>query len=738
MSIKSLTGALVGEIRNATALKGLNDRKDIASLVLSNESMSSQSVEAAKVALSGLNETVTNAIDMILTREGADVMLTPAQRNAATRIASLAIDPAAGMAAIGSGKPLDAANGTILSPQDMGVQDALDGSVLTTESFDGQSINNAMFFSIAYNLLAARQDEFGETFQPTITIDPTMSGVSITTEVTSLYNDFVRTTDGASSKNKFNKVTLAKAIFQNNLLNADRNRLVPVYRPAAAGAPGNAASFVAPLTSVDNATGVPITTAPLVMGSEIDILGISQTDAMLAKGSMDAYDTLDRTVNLTSVIFSLTQTTPPPAGAAAGTAATVVTEYFRVPVGMLPGSNFTYTAQGHEKDLSLAFDNSTIAFVTGVTTTWDGTPSVILGSLPANHTVTMRLKLNGDGNTQNGDIAVYVASLGVVSISDAAGNALTATSPAYTTIDTEFQTLTAEGYDIEAYLTNSNLRKQGQLVTIDKYTQGYTVPVRTGISVVMPINSTSDDDSRLVGQIQTTGYRMSLDTVSSVVSYTDNLKAMTANGVNSNVEMMGIGRHHVDPYFSENTLDMATLVDSTNSSERSIDIREALLSQIRDEVYRAYIASNYNVAHSLLKGNNGPGKNGSVGVIVGTSSRVKNYLTTDSNIIDLGSGFIAKIVDTPSTLVGDSMYITFSDHASGTRNTTVDPISFGQCFWAPTITTDVATTSNGATTRKFMSMPRYLNVVNLPIMIRLNIVNFAGVLGKVAAFRHTV
>jgi len=724
MNIKTLTGSLIKEIRDTTARKGLNDRKDIAGLMLTNESMSEHARESAAVAHKGLTEAIQGAIDIVVTNEAAGMTLSPAQRAAATRIAGLAIDPVAGMNAIANGTaPKSGAGAVQISAQDLGVMDVIDGSSLTTESFDGQSLNNAMYFSIAYNLFAARQDAFGETFMPTITIDPTMSGVAVSTEVTSLYHDFSRTTDGATNKSKFNKVTLAKAIYDNNILNADRNKAIPVYRSTDAA---NAANFVGALSNVDNSAGDPITTAPLVIGKELNLLGISQTDAMLAKGTMDAYDALDRTLNVKSVIISLSQTNT--------TTNVTTTEHFRVPVGMLPGSNFTYTTQGHNKDLTLGFDTSDIAFLTSSTTTYDGTPSTILAGLPAGHKVKVHLKLNGDANTTYGDIAVYASVVEVADIYDAAGNLLPTTAAAYSTIATEFASMVVDGYEVEAYLTNSNLRTQGQLVTIDRYEQIYNVPVRTGISVVMPINSTNDDDSRLVGQIQTTGYRMSVDTVQALVSFTDNLKVMTSNGADTNVTLMGVGRHHVDAYFSEASLDMATIVDSMSSSERVEDIRFALLARIRDEVYRAYTTSKYNVAHSLLRGNS----EGNVGVIIGTSPRIKNYLTTDSDIVDLGSGFVAKVVSTPSSLIGDSIYVTFSDHASGTRNSVVDPISFGQCFWAPTITTDVAATVNGATTRRFQSTPRYLNVVNLPIMIRLNITNLTSVLGKVSSFRHTV
>jgi len=719
MNIRNTVGSLIGELRDNISRQGLGDRKDVSALMLSRESMDDASIAAASAAKESLDTVIADSINMIISNESDTMHLSTAQRDAARRIASLAIDPAAGMQAIANAKlPSVGANTLSIEAQELGVIDALDGTSLSTEAFDGQSMSNAMYFSIAYNLFSARQDEFGETFFPTITIDPSMAGIKIGTDVTSIYKDFQRTVDGAPNKNRFSKVSLAKAIYDNNLMGGDRNKVVPVSRAA------NAAMLIPALEHVDNTSGEAITTAPLVIGKTIGLLGISQTDAMLAKGMMDAYDTLDRAVTVKSIIVSLSQT-------AAGV---TTVEYFRVPISMLPYSNFKYTVDGHEKDLALSFDSTDIVFSTSNTVMSNGAASTILGGLPTGHTVKLHIKLNGDGNTEYGDVAVYAAVAAVDSIYDAAGNALLTTSATYVTIDTEFQSLSVDGYELDAYLTNSNLRKQGQLVTIDHFEQLYAVPVRSGVSVVMPVNSSDSNDSRLVGQVQTTGYRMNLSAIETLVSYADNLSSLTVNGANTNIGVMGVGRYHVDAYFSEATLDMAASVDSESSSERAGDIRAALVSNVRDEVYRAYNASKYSIAHGLVRGDS----TAKVGVIIGTSLRVRNYIADADGKIDLGPEFDVKVVATPSTAIGDSMYITFSDHAGGDRHTVVDPISFGQCLWAPTITTDIPVTMDGAVTRRFQTHPRYLHVVNLPIMIRINVTNIAAVLGRVTALRHAV
>jgi len=726
MLLKNVTSKLIEDLRTTIVAQGLDGRKDITNSVLTLESMDDVSRASVTSAITSLEDAVTGTINMLVANADAGVNVSAAQRAAAVSIAKLAIDPSAGVRAIQNANSPWGKDAHVISAGEMGVGDTTELSEYTTESFDAQSTNNALYFSIAYNLLGPKQDSFAETFFGMIAADPTMSGINVTTDVVSLYSNFSRTTDGAANRGRFNKIALAKAVYDNNVFGADRNAVVPVLRT---GANSNAANFVTGVQFSDTTTGVAITSAPLVVGKTIGLLGLSQTDAQLAKGTMDAYDALDRTMNLKSVILTLTQ--PVPAGAAAGTLPVV--EHIRVPVGMLPYSNFTYTPQGHDKDLQLTFDTVQVALSTSGTNTTAGTPSTILGGLPTAHTIKLHLKLTGDANTQYGDVAVYANVLEVDSVLDAGGVALVPTSAVAQSAVAVITASAIDGYELEAYTTNSNLRKDGQLCTIDRYQQGYSIPVRSGMSVVVPVNATDGDDSALIGQIQLTGFRMSIDAVKTLRRYTDDLGVMTANGTVAQIEVMGIGRYHVDGYFVDRTLDLPTIVDSESSGDRLEDIRASLVEHVRTEVTKAYITSNYVVAHKLLHGDTDK-----IGVIIGTSPLVASYLVDGDSTIDLGNGFIAKVVTTPNTLISDSMYITFSNHFAPSDGKTIDPISFGNCAWAPGITTDVAATVDGAIVRKFQSMSRYVHFVNLPIMIRLNVTGIAAVLGKVALNTHVV
>jgi len=723
MSMKKLTGSIMAGVKTGIQDANLNNRDEITHYVLSGESMDKAGQEVAGSALARLNDTVEETLAMVLgTEEFEGGNFTDAQFAAAKAIAGLAVNPKEYTTSLGNLKAVQVAGAqSNISVESMGIEDMLDAAELSAEAFDGQAISNAVFFSIAYNFGAARQDAFGEAFFPTIVIDPAVSGFNIETEFTSLMTEFERSVTGSVDSKKFNRVPIVKAIYDNTLFSNDKNKVVPVKRAE------NAALFVAGYEFADTTAGETITTAPLKFGKKFSLLGISQTDALLAKGVMDNTDALDRTMNIDKIYYSITGDN--------GTGVSV-TELFSVNAGMFPHSNFTYSTQDHMKDLSLAFSTESIIVNTTATKTVQGAASLVLAQLPVDHKVKLGVTLHGDSNTQSGDLGVYASSLEVVAVYDAAGVELPATNADFATIKTAFAGLALEGYTVEAYRTNSNLRTRGQLITSDRYNQIYTVPLRSGITVQMPVNNntgTDNDAAKLTSQIQAAGIKTSIYAVKTLVDHADMLHNVTNNGANMNLDLMGIARHHVDPYYNEITIDLANYVDSVKSSERIGDIRAALINKIKDEVLNMYVQSNYGVAASILRGNMA----GKTTVIIGTDPKTKNYITGGESKIDLGDDFEAVVVSTPNKLIQGKIYITFGVF-DDQRNTVANPLNFGVCAWAPTITTDVVRTVGGSTTRELHNVPRFLHVVNLPVMARINVSDTAAVLRKVTANRHSL
>ena len=720
---KQLVGNLISTLASNIDGTGLNNRPEIAGFALGTESMDGAAKDAAATGLSSLKSLVDQTIELVLGQEEfAGATFTDAQRNAATSIAALALDPTKARQSLSKLRPVtDDASAIIVSPDSLGVEDIVDPLSLGTEAFDGEAINNALYFSITYNLMAARQDKFGEAFYPTIAIDPTVSGASIESEYISLYNEITRSSTGAADAGKFKKIPIVKAIYDNNLFATDKNKVIPVSRTS------NASLLLTSEAFIDKSGSEPIQTAPMLFGKDISLLGISQTDAQLAKGVMDNTDALDRRLALEKVYFSIS-----------GTVSTVATtDMFSFDASILPHSNFTYTPQGHNKSLGLSFETSNVYVNTSSTLTTSGATSSVLGTLPANHTIVLKVSLNGKSDAQIGDITVYSNVIEVIEVRDAAGNVLPTTSADYTAIMTALTGNTKlEGYTVEAYRTNSNLRTRGQLITSDRYKEIFTVPLRSGITVLAPVNNATGDDNdaaRINSQVTYAGIRTSVHAVQTLVNFADTLRNITMNGSVADAETIGVGRYHVSTYYSESNMDVSAYVDSIKSTDRISDIQAVLVNHIKNQVLTMAIDSNYLVANGVLRGAAG----GKMTVIIGTDPKTAQYLTAGEDRISLGDDFDAVVVSTPNLLVRSKLFVTFGVF-DGNRNTTVNPLNFGQCFWAPTITTDVVRTVNGATARELLTMPRFLHVTNLPILHVTNITGVDAALAKVTANRHNV
>jgi hypothetical protein len=717
---KALVLGMLGALEQNISDKGLNNRKELSGFVISHEGMDTPTREGHEVNLNTLNSTVNDTLSMILSSEDFEgITFSDAQLNAARSIAALALDPSTARSSLDNLKPVSfKGQGSTISAATLGVEDIVDTATLAVEAYDGQATNNAIYFSIVHSLMAATQDKFGEAFFPTIAIDPVVAGANIECEYTSLYNEITRSVDGSPDAGKFKKTPIVKAVYDNDLFGTDRNKCTPVARAE------NAAVILKDVHSfVVNNGSEDITTAPIAFGKSVSLLGVSQTDGQLAKGVMDNTDALDRRLVLDKIYLGLTGDDD------GDTNTPAVTKYFSHAVSMLPHANFTYSTQDQNKDLSLTFNSKHITLVTGVSKTVTGAASGVLAQLPANHTVKLGVVLHGDANTQSGDIQVFASSVQIVEIRDAAGSVLPTTNSDYVAIAAVIAGIKLEGYTVEAYRTNSNMRTRGQLITTDRYNQIYTVPLRTGITVLAPLNNAtgSDNDAaRLTSQITYAGIKTSIDAVKTLVEFADMLNNVTNNGVDSNVELMGVGRHYVDAYYKEIALDVSANVDSIKSKDRQADIRAVLVNKIKDAVINMGTMSNYNIAHGIVGGQMG----GKISVTIGTDPKTAQYLTGGESTIDLGDDYEAIVVSTPNVLMRNKIMVTFGIYGSD-RNTKANPLNFGQCFWSPTITTDVVRTVNGSTSREMTNSPRYLHVVNLPVLTQFTVSDIDTALGKV-------
>mgnify|MGYP007081723488 FL=1 len=691
-----------------------SNRRDIANYVIHSESFDSAASEVLDNDVKRIEQMVEDNI--VKTLGVNSESYTDAQVNAAKFISAIALNRGAGIAGLKELKPSSASK-NVYDAFEIGIEDAIDPSTITVnaEAYDGQKLDNSFLFSVAFNFTASRQDEFGEAFFPTIVIDPTVSDIEMEIQFTSILKEVERTPDGSTSREKFGKVALIKAIYDSEVFGVDKNRAVVVFRNEYKD------KLVEEEKHNEEITGEVIETAPVKFGVELDYIAVCQTDKLLARGIGDNTDSLDRTIILDKVYFSLD------------------TENFVVTTSQMAGSNFVPNPQDHNKDAILNFNHGQIVINTTNTKTSKGNESTVLKALPADHTITLSVAINGYANTQLGDIVLYAnkpaGGIKVVSIRNAAGQLLDKTEADYKTIETAIEKFEYLGYELIAYTTNSNLRKRELQISLETQKQRFPVPVRSGIMGMLPINNdtgTDNDITVVTGHAQALGARISVTAVDTLIKHADNMRYITNNGTVvpekqiTEAGFKGVGKFLLDPYYMHQTIDLLEVVDSLESATRDVAIQQSLIQQLFTAAVDMYIDSYYGVAFENAMNNSSAAR---PTLIVGTDPNVYRLLVKGQDTFQLGDMFDIKVVKTFNRKIEGKIYAAFGIF-DDQRNSVPNPLNFGTCAYAPTIVYDVVRDINGATSREVRNNPRFAHFINTPLIAEFDVLNITQAFHK--------
>ena len=232
MNIKSLITDIMSLSKTNLESNKLTNNQNVGTFILSSESLDGATREHAESTLNSIIAGIDDSITAAVASNNLSTEELTLRMNAASKIAGLAVNPNIARESLGKLKKVDADKGAVVV-NDNSIVDVVFQGELSTEAFDDQAINNAIYYSVAYNFAAARQDAFGEAFFPTIVVDPTQSGILVETEVISLMSEIERSIDGTPNKKSFNKKVITKAIYDSELLDNNRNKVVPVKSNAA-------------------------------------------------------------------------------------------------------------------------------------------------------------------------------------------------------------------------------------------------------------------------------------------------------------------------------------------------------------------------------------------------------------------------------------------------------------------------------------------------------------------------
>jgi hypothetical protein len=590
---------------------------------------------------------------------------------------------------------------------------------LSTEAYDERDNRNAQLYSIIYNLLASRQDDFGETFFPTIVVNPNEVGVTLSVKLFYVYNDFKRSVTGSLAN--YARKSVIRAYADAEILKNEMTKAIPVLRTGG-GVDDNSDKFVAvatvPSWSVNVGGGIVVPTGALKVDQKVDLIGLSQTNELLNSGIMGPSDTLDTYLKLESVFLSVVD------GAN--------TSVIKVAVDNIPGSTFTYAPQGNSRRMMLSMDTDGLVL--------DSSTVEISGAAPdalaelATHKARIQMSISGNIVLDKSECLVNRGSVSLVVLRNAADQLVTGAT--FNTLAAKFAAAEIIGYTVTAFRANSNIRQRGQLLDSQTEYRVISVPYRSPLSVIMPaVNSNGDDNSALQTLITTTGIRVSNEAVSSLLKAQVSLAAYksVADPNGDLPEVSAIGHYYVKPTYFAESMDLALTVDNLKSHEKLKDIRAAIVEKIRYFANAMFRDSEYKAAASVLTGNTGFKPT----VIVGTDPVIYNYIMADGDLRTLGETFDVRVVSTLDTRVAGKIFISFGVFDSS-RNTSINPLNFGNMLWSPELTISMPVSRDGQTSRELIVAPRFLHNVNLPMMTVLSVSGLPAVMNKVPVNMHSV
>lgn len=694
---------IVGELTSAVRATGHNGliSKEVGAAALSMEAISETAGQSVDYAMNELNTTLEHI------SQEFTLGLTLPQKQAAKAAAMYASDPEGfvrmphehGMNVNGNNRFVGVSAGERMRP--------------ALESYDEKENRAMSQYSVAYNMQSARQDEFGETLYPTVVVTRDQVGYIVSIQLVTVYEEVRRQISGALDD--FNRRNIVHAVRDPSILDNFQTKIVPVYRTE------SQANFVpvAALPTTDVILGPDtITTSALAFNKAFSLLGLSQTDSLVAAGLMDSTDAIDTDVKLDNIYLQL-----------GGPTGSVI----KLPVGDIPYAVFTYSVQGSQRLMTLNFNVNKLP-IAPTTMRVDGTaPTELAALLTAEAWAQLAITVTGSVDLQTAKTSLMAAVPTVSGIVTSDGVEHPPTSAAQAALVALFDTAVLIGYDLEARRTNSNRRQRGQLLDITNYNQAYNVPLLSPITVPRPLGQGDQTDSSdLNALIVATRIRTSNSAVDELLRVANVLKTyidQASVSISDTTEILGVSRYLITPFYEYNEIVIPDAVDSITSSQRNDDISATIVNMIRDVTYRMYRDSNYKAASEALAG----GATQMPTVVIATEQYLERYIMVTGEMRTLGTVFNVKVVSTPNIRMEGKIFVTFL--APNAEEGVPSPLSFGNMAWSPELALVLPIHRNGANNKELTVQPSYRHITNLPILGEFLVTGIKEVVSNKVALR---
>lgn len=572
-----------------------------------------------------------------------------------------------------------------------GITDAFENRVVGMENFDDRDNRNAKVTSVAYNLNAAQQNEFGETFFPTVTISNDMVGIAVSIRLISVIKDFTRNADASLAD--FRRRNVVRALIDHTILKNDTNKLVPQYKAQ------TQQWFATSIGSFSKEVeGVTHTTGALKINTRIgDLIALGypeQTPHALNQG-----DTLDTSIEVAAVYV------------------VVGSNKIRLSLSGFKRTGFLAAPEDDTRLQNLNFDVKTLS-IKPTTTQFNN--AALVGDLATavtnKWTIQLRISLTGNVSVSTGEIVVNGNSLEVVRILDEDNNTVSLASGVGQAIANAITKDSIVGYDINARTANLNRRQRGQIMDTTVYNQVWTVPLRSPITYPRPVNATSETDAAdLAVLISTTHARTSNEAVSTLFDAADALSEYDKVGRISDLdeippERFGVTRLLVRPTYKYAAVDLTTVIQNSASHEKEKDIAAEIMLHIKNVAYEMYRDSGF----QAFVESGAAGVSGNPTILIGTDPYTSRFIFIPGDTRTVGPDFEYKLVTTPDERMQGNIAIAFGypELFKGEIN----PAHFGNMLWASETVLVLQMNRSGDAQKETTVQPRFRHIINVPVL----------------------
>ena len=598
-------------------------------------------------------------------------------------------------------KPFVGGNGAVAMPTSGGSL----SMTLRQEAFNNIDVKRSVAFSMGFNAAITRQTDVVMAWYPPVFINPDQTTVEIALNVLTVFNGASHDISGQATK--FARRNPARAFADPTVLNRFETQIVPVSRAE------NAAVLVdtAVVPHYDRLLGNrSVRTAPIKYDTDVNLLSLSTTAALLATGTQNQRDTIEPGGKLEAMWIK--------SGA----------DIIKLSTVGLKTSNFIGAQQGDQQEVIL---NMRTKIGLGKTLT-QASGAALAGPLKVLVDNDLRVKLSiqvsGTVNVETGNAKVNRPTITLVELVDGATLEPITSGATFTAVRDAIANLEHLGWDPRCYRTNANRRQTGDRINTRRFNFHYVVPYRDPITAERPAHKQEDQDAQdLQNLVALTRVRIENEVIDHIIETAETLKAYVdmRDTDAEPTDVMGLAQYYLVAAYAEKTLDLTNVVDSIKSSDRAKDIQAAFVVNLRDMASRLYTDSQFKAGTDIQSGGTLPVPQ----VNLLADPVVARYIFSEGELRTLGD-FEMVLTTTLNYRVRDQIFMSFRMPGQESAN---EPciFNFGHLFMSPELVLAANMTREGSYFAETQVQPRYSLEVMCPVMGRVYVSGVKEVLRKV-------